>query len=799
MAKKPTYEELEEKVRELEENSSRDGQSKNESEMGFMFEDIINASVDAMVIADEDLKVLLWNPSAEKIFGYKEKEMIGRRFPDLIIPEKNRERAVKKFGMAVRTGTLSHMGKIVPTEGLRKDGSRFPLEHTISMFETNGEARFVAILRDMSGQEAVKRALQRSAGLTENIIDTVRDPLLVLDADLRVVSATHSFCQTFKVSQEETKGQLLYDLGNRQWDIPKLRDLLEEILPENTVFNDYEIEHEFEHIGKRIMLLNARQTYTEASRTQQILLAIEDVTEQILAKRVANKAKEYAESIVATIREPLVILDSVLRVKSANRSFYQIFETEPEKTVGNLLYDIGEGQWNIPELRRLLEEILPQQKELIDFEVEHEFPAIGRKNMLLNARMIIAEEEEVILLAIEDVTERVEATQKVERAVFELTQLIDTANAPIFGVDTDGNINEWNQMVARITGYAKDEVEGKNLVKEHITDEYKGSVKEVLDKALKGEETDNYEVPLFTKDGDRIMVLLNASTRRDADGNIVGVVGVGQDITEIDAYRAEMERTSTELTQLIDTANAPIFGVDTDGNINEWNQMVARITGYGKDEVEGKNLVKEYITDEYKTSVKEVLDKALKGEETDNYEVPLFTKGGDRIMVLLNASTRRDADGNIVGVVGVGQDITEIDAIRGEMERTSIELTQLIDTANAPIFGVDTDGNINEWNQMVARITGYGKDEVEGKNLVKEYITNEYKAPVKEVLDKALKGEETDNYEVPLFTKGGDRIMVLLNATTRRDADGNIVGVVGVGQDITEIDAMRVRDGAYLN
>ena len=129
-----------------------------------------------------------------------------------------------------------------------------------------------------------------------------------------------------------------------------------------------------------------------------------------------------------------------------------------------------------------------------------------------------------------------------------------------------------------------------------------------------------------------------------------------------------MERTSTELTQLIDTANAPIFGVDTDGNINEWNQMVARITGYGKDEVEGKNLVKEYITDEYKGSVKEVLDKALKGEETDNYEVPLFTKGGDRIMVLLNATTRRDADGNIVGVVGVGQDITELSVHRENLE-----------------------------------------------------------------------------------------------------------------------------------
>jgi len=144
--------------------------------------------------------------------------------------------------------------------------------------------------------------------------------------------------------------------------------------------------------------------------------------------------------------------------------------------------------------------------------------------------------------------------------------------------------------------------------------------------------------------------------------NLAGMVyeRLNSDIT-----RRKME---TELTQLIDTANAPIFGVDVDGKINEWNQMVARITGYGKDEVEGKNLVETYITDEYKVSVKKVIDNALEGTETDNYEVPLYTKDGQRIMVLLNATTRRDVEGNIVGVVGVGQDITELSQHRENLE-----------------------------------------------------------------------------------------------------------------------------------
>ena len=127
----------------------------------------------------------------------------------------------------------------------------------------------------------------------------------------------------------------------------------------------------------------------------------------------------------------------------------------------------------------------------------------------------------------------------------------------------------------------------------------------------------------------------------------------------------------------------------------------------------------------------------------------------------------------------------------GEVENIGKELTQLIDTANAPIFGVDIHGNVNEWNQKVEQITGFTKDEVMGHNLVQTRITEEFKQPVQEVLNEALKGNETSNYEVPLFTKSGQRVMVLLNATTRRNPQGKVVGVVGVGQDITELDQSR--------
>jgi PAS domain-containing protein len=114
----------------------------------------------------------------------------------------------------------------------------------------------------MNDQSKIKQVLiKESSSLeyAESIINTVHEPLIVLNQDLRVVTASRSFYEFFKVNPEETVGQLIYDLGNKQWDIPKLRELLENILPQKTTFDNYEVEQDFAAIGRRVMLLNARQ------------------------------------------------------------------------------------------------------------------------------------------------------------------------------------------------------------------------------------------------------------------------------------------------------------------------------------------------------------------------------------------------------------------------------------------------------------------------------------------------------------------------------------------------------------
>jgi PAS domain-containing protein len=128
--------------------------------------------------------------------------------------------------------------------------------------------------------------------------------------------------------------------------------------------------------------------------------------------------------------------------------------------------------------------------------------------------------------------------------------------------------------------------------------------------------------------------------------------------------------------------------------------------------------LQDFITQEYQVRVKEVLDNALKGRETANFEFPLYTKDRQRVEVLLNATTRRDVSGAVVGMIGVGQDITERKQVEMEKARVALELQTFIDTANAPIFGIDASGLVNEWNNKSEAITGFSRAEVLGKNLV---------------------------------------------------------------------------------
>jgi two-component sensor histidine kinase len=141
-----------------------------------------------------------------------------------------------------------------------------------------------------------------ACALAQSIVDTVREPVVVLDKGSRVIAASRSFYSAFKVSPEETQGRLLYALGDGQWDIPKLRVLLDKIIPERGVMEDYEVEHEFPNLGRRTMRLNARQAFYEGGAETTILLGIEDVTERRTLEREKDELLKQKDILLDEIQ-----------------------------------------------------------------------------------------------------------------------------------------------------------------------------------------------------------------------------------------------------------------------------------------------------------------------------------------------------------------------------------------------------------------------------------------------------------------------------------------------------------------
>jgi len=156
--------------------------------------------------------------------------------------------------------------------------------------------------------------------LAQCIVDTVREPVVVLDERLRVIAASRSFYSAFRVIPEDTQGVLLYALGDGQWDIPRLRLLLEKIVPEHGVMEDYEVEHEFPGIGQRTMFLNARQVFYKEGSGTTILLGFEDVTDKRILEREKDEVLRQKEMLLDELQHrisnSLQIIASIILLKA---------------------------------------------------------------------------------------------------------------------------------------------------------------------------------------------------------------------------------------------------------------------------------------------------------------------------------------------------------------------------------------------------------------------------------------------------------------------------------------------------
>jgi PAS domain S-box-containing protein len=679
----------------------------------------------------------------------------------------------------------------------------------------------VLVLVDIDAIKQKERMQTAALEFAQSTVDTVREPLLVLDDKLRVHSAGRSFYQTFRVTPEETIGRFIYDLGNGQWNIPRLRQLLEEILPQNSGFDDLEVEHEFERLGRRTMCLNARRLEDVGSGSQWILLAIEDIAESKRLQQEIQGAR-LAEAVVRTARDPLLILENDLHVRMASEAFYRVFQVSPGEIEGQSIFDLGSGQWNLPKLRLLLERILPGDSSFDNFEVTHDFDRIGHRTMVLNGRKLAGVgPPEKILLGIQDIT----AQKRAEAAQARLAAIVESSDDAIISKDLNGVITSWNKGAERLFGYLVEEVVGQSVTILIPSGRFEEEAV-ILERIRRGEHIEHYETVRRRKDGTLLEVSLTISPITDSQGHVVGASKIVRDVTERKhtektlALLAAVNQDLVRLTgtdEIMQSAGARLGAhLDLSGcnfvEINETADQAVCTHEWSRGDVPstvGIHTLADYVTDDFRKSTRAeevvvvrdtVLDPRTNREKFDRLSirsfvsVPLARDGQWKALFNVYHVTPHDwQDDEIALVRDLATRVwTRLERARAEEAlRRAAEFDEAVMTnMGEGLYTVDDQGLVTFMNPAAEKLFGWKLEELLGKKM---HEMTHYRYPdgrpfpASECagLQVLKQGKTLTEHEDVFISKNGTFLDVVYSSSPLREA-GKIKGLVVVFRDVSE-------------
>jgi len=489
----------------------------------------------------------------------------------------------------------------------------------------------------------------------EDIIETIRAPLIVLDKRLRVVLVSRFFYKVFKVTPEETVGRLIYDIGNKQWDIPKLRELLETILPRKTTFDDYEVEHDFTSIGRRVMLLNARQIERGMNQERMILLAIEDISERSYLEDRLEESEFRYRRIFETATDGIVLLEKREgHIVHANPAAVKMLGYSEAEYIGKMLKDIG-VPIDMDDFPTIMESL--KKSGILNYE---DVPIISKSGQDVRADVYLVNRAKLAQCNIRDVSERKLADKILKEEKKFIENALNTLKDLFFVFDLEGRFLRWNQRISAVTGYTNREI---SLMK--VTDFFQNDEKERVSKAIlegikKGSASLN--ATLVAKDERQISYEFSVAILNDIQNNPIGLSGIGRDITEHQKIESQLRHA-----QKMEAVDMLAGGI-----AHDFNNILNVIMGYG-------------------TMVADTLEAGSPAKEDMNEVLIAAGKAADLTRRLL-AFSRKD----VVEVMSV--DINEIirglERILSRIIRESIEFN--IELSDMPLTVLADAGQIEQ-------------------------------------------------------------------------------------------------------
>ncbi len=619
----------------------------------------------------------------------------------------------------------------------------------------------------------------------QKMVDTIPNPLLMLDNTFHVLTANKYFYDYFKLDPEKTEGRLFFDIYGRNWDRPLLKSFLEKLLVDNIFFDNLELDCNVEGLGSRTMHFSARPLEIGIYNDTHILLSIEDITVQRMAETELKASEEKYSTLVEKGNDGLLIIQNGA-LSFANSKFCQMSECTETELLGRDLLSYVPLEYHRMISKRLKKVLKNKIGIKRNDEVEF-FKSDGTTFPTeISISYILHERQPSVMMAVRDISERKRAEAKLKASEEKYSTLVEKGNDGII-ILQDGTFKFINSKFSELTGYSREELFERAFT-DNLPAEYQRMVSKRIKKVLKDMHSirRNNEVEFLKKDGTTFPAEISLSFIMH-EGKPSVMIDI-RDISERKLAEAEIKASEKKYSTLVEEGNDGIIVVQ-DNVLVFANMKFCEITGFSRTEILHRQF-EDFLVLEYKRLVMNKFKRSLEKNRkaTLKYDIELVSKTGKSTPAEINSSII-DHEGK-PAIMAIIRDITD----QKEKERELIELIEVqkvletvIKSSPAVVFfwRPDEDWKVEFVSDNISQF-GYEADALmSGKVLYgdivhpsdMERLTMEY---------DILSGEDNLSFEYRILTKSGEVRWVDERSLIKRDAEGNLQYIQGIIVDITE-------------
>ncbi len=726
---------------------------------------LIEASVDALMTVDPELKITDVNEQTIRMTGYSRDELIDSSFPDYFTDP---DRAIAGVKQTLTDGFVTNYVLVLRS----KTGVETPVSFNASVFkDTKSNIRGIfAAARDIADQKRLEEDLRQAQNYTRGLIESSVDAMITVDSDLVITDVNQQMVRLTDASRETLIGSRF----DTYFTEPTRAALgVRKTLGEGHVTN-YELTLRTPSGREVLVSFNASVFKDTEGNIRGIFAVARDVTEQRRLEEQLREQQNYTRGLIEASVDALVTVDPQGRITDVNEQIARLtgynrqqlishpfadFFTDPERATAGVRKTFDEG---VVTNYELVARARDGAETVVSFNASVFRDTAGK----------IAG----IFAAARDITAQKRLEQELREQQAYNRGLIESNIDALMTTDPLGIITDVNRQMCEVTGRTREELIGTPF-KGNFTDPQRAE--DAIRKVLGEGRVTNYELTIRSKNDKETVVSYNATTFTGEDGRLRGVFAAARDITDQKRLEQELREQQVYNRGLIESSVDAMLTVDPGLTITDVNEQIVKLSGYSRSQLIGSSF-QEYFTEPERAAagVRKTLDEGY----VTNYELTLRSRHRREILVSFNASVFKDTSGNVRGIFAVARDVTEERRLEEQLRESQHYNRGLIESSVDALVTVDPNLTITDVNEQMIRLTGYTREELAGSPF-KDYFTEPERsaAGVRQTL---AEGSVT-NYELVLKSRSGKRTVVSFNAGTFQDTAGRVAGILAAARDIS--------------